>query len=88
MEEAATWPRAWQGLPEDEVLTAEVRNEILRAVQAIPASQQVVFTLRDIEGIDAEQVCEMLDISEGNQRVLLHRARCRVRAHLEDYFND
>lgn len=88
MEESDTWPKAWRGLPEDEALTAEVRGEILKALEDLPASQQTVFALRDVEGMAAPEVCDMLEISEANQRVLLHRARCRIRAHLEVYLND
>ena len=46
------------------------------------------MTLRDVEGLDAEEVCGLLDVSAGNQRVLLHRARAKVRTQLERYFEE
>jgi RNA polymerase sigma-70 factor, ECF subfamily len=61
-------------------LAVRVREEIAR----LPAGQQAVVTLRDIDGLSSSEVCAVLDITEGNQRVLLHRARTRIRAALED----
>jgi RNA polymerase sigma-70 factor (ECF subfamily) len=52
----------------------------------LPEQQRRVITLRDIDGWTSEEVCDLLDLSEGNQRVLLHRARSKVRAALEDHF--
>src|SRR5215471_18492486 len=69
-------PRQW---PEDALLAAEVRSVIGAAVRRLPDSQRVVITLRDLEGWAPGEVCEALGISDGNQRVLLHRARSRVR---------
>jgi RNA polymerase sigma-70 factor, ECF subfamily len=54
------------------------------AIADLPASQRAVITLIDIEGLDSREVCNVLGISETNQRVLLHRARTKVRAALED----
>ena len=59
---------------------------ILRAIETLPRAQQAVITLRDIQGWPSEEVCAALELSEGNQRVLLHRARSKVRTALEDYF--
>jgi RNA polymerase sigma-70 factor (ECF subfamily) len=56
-------------------------------VSGLPIAQQQVITLRDISGFTAEEVCTALDISGGNQRVLLHRARSRVRAALEEHID-
>ncbi|HEX5571900.1 MAG TPA: sigma factor-like helix-turn-helix DNA-binding protein, partial [Ktedonobacterales bacterium] len=56
------------------------------AIERLPSSQQSVIRLRDIEGYPAEEVCQLLGLSEANQRVLLHRARSRVRQALEAYF--
>jgi RNA polymerase sigma-70 factor (ECF subfamily) len=75
-------PREW---PEDALLAAEVRSVIGAAVASLPDSQRVVITLRDLEGWAPNEVCEALQITEGNQRVLLHRARSRVRDALDRY---
>lgn len=66
--------------PETSILSGELRDGLLRAVDELGPAQRAVITLRDIVGVDAETVCELLEISAGNQRVLLHRARSRVRA--------
>jgi RNA polymerase sigma-70 factor, ECF subfamily len=59
----------------------------MRAVTALPPAQRQVIALRDISGWSSEDVCEALQISQGNQRVLLHRARSRVRATLEEHLD-
>jgi RNA polymerase sigma-70 factor (ECF subfamily) len=81
----ALGPTAWE-TPEEGLLRGETRELILGEIDRLPPAQRTVVTLRDIEGWQSEEVCEALDISEGNQRVLLHRARTRLRAALEDYF--
>ena len=58
---------------------------IQREIEALPPTQAVVITMRDVEGFSAEEVCNALEISETNQRVLLHRARAKVRRALEEY---
>jgi len=63
-----------------------VRDVILGAIERLPNAQRTVIALRDVEGWSAEEVCAALEISAGNQRILLHRARSRVRAAIEDYF--
>ena len=63
--------------------TAETKRLIRTTVEALPESQRAVITLRDIVGCTAAETCEALDITDANQRVLLHRARSRVRATLE-----
>jgi len=68
--------------PELRVLNAELRQQLLRAVDELAPAQRAVITLRDIIGLDSDDVCSLLEITEGNQRVLLHRARARVRAAL------
>ncbi len=75
------WPT-----PEEGLLSGEVRGVILAAVERLPKAQRTVIALRDIEGWSAEEVCVALEISAGNQRILLHRARTRVRTAIEDYF--
>jgi len=78
-------PREW---PEDALLAAEVRSVIGAAVRRLPDSQRVVITLRDLEGWAPGEVCEALGLSDGNQRVLLHRARSRVREVLDEYLGN
>lgn len=77
--------RAWHRTPEQMLLSKEVRSLLREAIAALPEGQRHVITLRDIEQWTAEDVCNVLGISETNQRVLLHRARSRVRASLEQY---
>jgi RNA polymerase sigma-70 factor, ECF subfamily len=81
----ALGPTTWQ-TPEEGLLSAETRELIMAAIEELPAAQRTVISLRDIEGWPSEEVCSTLEISEGNQRVLLHRARARVRNALEGYF--
>ena len=78
-------PRSWDDVPESRLLAHEAREQIATAIDALPASQRVVISLRDIEGWAAGEVCELLGITETNQRVLLHRARSSVRRVLEQY---
>jgi RNA polymerase sigma-70 factor (ECF subfamily) len=81
----AAFPERWPST-ESEVLAHEMRAIVAAAIESLPPRQQVVLTLRDIDGHDAEDVCALLEISPANQRVLLHRARAVVRGHLERYF--
>ena len=69
--------------PEGSLLSAELREHLLDAVNELPDAQRAVMTLRDLVGLPAEDVCELLDVTDGNQRVLLHRARSRVRQALK-----
>jgi RNA polymerase sigma-70 factor (ECF subfamily) len=73
-------------LPDAALLTAEARALVLMAIERLPDQQRAVITLRDVEGWTAAEVREALELSEGNERVLLHRARAKVRAALEPYF--
>lgn len=84
----ASFPSDWDELPEQLLLSAETRAVVQRAVDALPPSQREVITLRDIEGWTSDDVCNALVISETNQRVLLHRARSKVRRALEQYLHD
>jgi RNA polymerase sigma-70 factor, ECF subfamily len=84
----ASAPSPWSHAPEERLLAGEVRERIRSAIEALPARQRAVIALRDVEGCSPEEVCELLDLSEGNQRVMLHRARSRVRAALERYFDE
>jgi RNA polymerase sigma-70 factor (ECF subfamily) len=83
----ATPPRRWDGIPEERLTAAETRSVVERAITALPLAQREVITLRDVQGLDPAEVCDLLALSEGNQRVLLHRARSKVRAALERYFD-
>jgi RNA polymerase sigma-70 factor (ECF subfamily) len=76
-------PEGWGESPEERLLAWETRDVIERAIAALPAAQRQVITLRDIQGLSAAEVCIVLAVSDANQRVLLHRARSRVRAVLE-----
>src|SRR3954463_671767 len=78
-------PSEWQ-TPEEELLQGETRDAILAAIEDLPESQRAVIRMRDVEGFPSEEVSEALGITDGNQRVLLHRARSKVRAALERYF--
>jgi RNA polymerase sigma-70 factor (ECF subfamily) len=83
-----SFPRNWDELPEDRLISQETRTRIQEAIEMLPANQREVITLRDIEGWTPDEVCAFLGISEANQRVLLHRARSRVRRVLEQYFDE
>jgi RNA polymerase sigma-70 factor (ECF subfamily) len=79
------FPKGWPST-ESQVLAHEVRAVVVTALEGLPARQQIVLTLRDIDGHSAHEVCSLLEISTTNQRVLLHRARAAVRGQLERYF--
>ena len=81
----ATPPQPWGPNPEKRLLAQETRARIQAAIESLPPSQREVITLRDIEEWTSEEVCNVLGISETNQRVLLHRARSKVRGALEQY---
>src|ERR1051326_3240003 len=83
-----TWAAPPTGFPEERLLAGETRGVIEAAIEALPPTQRAVISLRDIEGWDAEDVCNALTLSETNQRVLLHRARSAVRAALEQYLEE
>jgi RNA polymerase sigma-70 factor, ECF subfamily len=78
-------PRLWDEIsPERIVGGRELRDHIMAAIDRLPAGQRAVIILRDLEGCDAEEVCTLLDITAENQRVLLHRARGRVRQAIDE----
>jgi RNA polymerase sigma-70 factor (ECF subfamily) len=83
-----TAPQSWEHLPEARTTSQETHERVLAAIASLPQNQRSVIRLRDVEGYSAEEVCEMLGIGAANQRVLLHRARSRVRQALETYFHD
>jgi RNA polymerase sigma-70 factor, ECF subfamily len=78
-------PQSWAGAPEERLIADETLGVIERAIEQLPPLQSAVITMRDIEGFSADEVRNALDISETNQRVLLHRARSKVRRALEEY---
>jgi RNA polymerase sigma-70 factor (ECF subfamily) len=81
------YPADWRRLPEEALSDRETLNVVLSAIHGLPGPQRIVITMRDIQGCDAEEVCEALEVSEGNQRVLLHRARSKVRSALERHLD-
>ena len=87
--EHARWPGHWAvkpvAWPEEALVAGETRERLAEAIEALPATQRAVISLRDIEGWSSDEVRNALDLSETNQRVLLHRARSKVRAALESY---
>jgi RNA polymerase sigma-70 factor, ECF subfamily len=81
------YPGDWHRLPDEALAQGETLKVVLGAIEALPDAQRTVIALRDIQGCDSEEVCALLDVSEGNQRVLLHRARSKVRAALERHLD-
>jgi RNA polymerase sigma-70 factor, ECF subfamily len=81
------YPGDWSSLPEEGLLGQETVEIAKRAVGELPDSQRAVIAMRDMAGCSAEEVCDALDVSPGNQRVLLHRARSRVRVALERHLD-
>lgn len=82
------WASAPRGVaPEEQLLPSETQAIITRAIEVLPLAQREVITLRDIEGWSAADVCNALGLTETNQRVLLHRARSKVRAAVEPYLS-
>ena len=78
--------RPWSAGAEQLVLSAEAVEKVHAAIAELPEVQRQVVTLRDVEGFDAGEVCDLLELSEGNQRVLLHRARTKLRQALAEYY--
>lgn len=76
-------PAPWTDAVEDQIEAVKLAERALAAIAELPGSQRAVVTLRDVEGLSSREACDVLDISEANQRVLLHRGRARVRATLE-----
>lgn len=77
-------PAHWSDEIVDRLSSGPLVAEVRAALAELPESQRAVVTLRDLEGLSSKEVCEVLEISEANQRVLLHRGRSRIRARLED----
>ncbi|WP_282777905.1 MULTISPECIES: RNA polymerase sigma factor [unclassified Nocardia] len=81
-------PVRWELLPEQRLMSAEVRAVVDTALHTLPPAQREVVTMRDIEGWSSEETCAALGISAVNQRVLLHRGRAALRAALEEYLDE
>jgi RNA polymerase sigma-70 factor (ECF subfamily) len=89
------WPSTWatvvprlDELPEEKLLSGEAMGVVEAAISELPDTQAAVLILHDIAGRPPEEICETLELADGNRRILLHRARNRVRAALELYFDD
>jgi RNA polymerase sigma-70 factor (ECF subfamily) len=83
----ASPPRRWQDDPELALESTEVRRIAEEAIAKLPDRQRIVITMRDLEGLSSDEVRNALDLTETNQRVLLHRARAKVRAALENWID-
>jgi RNA polymerase sigma-70 factor (ECF subfamily) len=81
------YPGDWHRLPEQALTETETLKVVIGAIEQLPPAQRMVIALRDIQGCEPEEVCALLEVSEGNQRVLLHRARSKVRAALERHLD-
>jgi RNA polymerase sigma-70 factor, ECF subfamily len=81
-------PSPFPETPEGSVLGRELVDVAQRELEKLPDRQRNVVTLRDMLGFESGEVCELLDISVANQRVLLHRGRAVLRAALEDYLGE
>jgi len=82
------WSSPPRGVPEERLLAGEARERVEAAIAALPPNQRAVIVLRDVEGLTADEACNVLGLSETNQRVLLHRARAKVRAAFERYLDE
>jgi RNA polymerase sigma-70 factor (ECF subfamily) len=81
------YPGNWQASAAAAAGDRETLRVVMGAIAALPLAQQTVIRMRDIEGYSSDEVCAALDVTEGNQRVLLHRARSRVRAAIEEHLD-
>ena len=79
-------PTPWEPSPEDAAVAAETRRVLRAALDELPERQRTVVELRDVHGLSSDEVCERLDLTPGNQRILLHRGRARLRARLEGLY--
>jgi RNA polymerase sigma-70 factor (ECF subfamily) len=82
----AALPARWEEQPQDRLLSRETLDRVQDSIAALPTNLRQVLVLRDIEGWSADEVCNVLSLSPSNQRVLLHRARARVRMDLAEFF--
>ena len=82
-----SFPANWDAAADSILQDRETLRVAMRAISELPLAQQTVIRMRDVEGYSSEEVCATLDVSEANQRVLLHRARSRVRSALERHLD-
>jgi RNA polymerase sigma-70 factor, ECF subfamily len=86
------WPGHWAQPPEawgeDELVSRETLDAVAAAMATLPPMQRAVMTMRDVEGLGSDETCQVLGVSAANQRVLLHRARSKVRKALESYMQE
>jgi RNA polymerase sigma-70 factor (ECF subfamily) len=80
-------PANWNSVPEEVLHARDTLRVAMDAIAELPPAQRAVITMRDVQGCGPDEVCAALEVSDGNQRVLLHRARSRVRAALERHFD-
>ncbi|MFI5282156.1 MAG: RNA polymerase sigma factor [Candidatus Dormibacterales bacterium] len=80
-----TAPDSWTNVPESRVINREVLGKVKAAIEALPEKLREVVILRDVAGLEPDEICQLLAISAANQRVRLHRGRAAVRAMLEEY---
>jgi RNA polymerase sigma-70 factor, ECF subfamily len=81
-------PERWVEAADDRLVAAKLVGRLHEAIDDLPPRQREIVVLRDVEGLSSEDVCSVLEISEANQRVLLHRGRSRLRQALEDEFRE
>jgi RNA polymerase sigma-70 factor, ECF subfamily len=81
------YPANWNSVPEEVLHERDTLRVAMDAIAELPRAQRAVITMRDVQGCGPDEVCAALEVSDGNQRVLLHRARSRVRAALERHFD-
>jgi RNA polymerase sigma-70 factor, ECF subfamily len=88
---AGMWSTAvsrWEDLPEERLVSSELRTTLLEAIDGLPRMQRAVITLRDVEGWSPKEVCDYLGLANGNQRILLHRARAAARLAIQRYVEE
>lgn len=81
-------PPSLAAVPEERLLSRELRRRLVEALETLPEAQRVVVVLRDVVGCGSDEVCDLLDLTIGNQRVLLHRGRAKLRTALEQYVEE
>jgi RNA polymerase sigma-70 factor (ECF subfamily) len=82
------YPGAWPVQPDAALFKAELLAKVEEGLDVLPLAQREVFLLRDVEGLSGEETCNVLGVTDTHQRVLLHRARARIRAALQKYFDE